>query len=288
VQLDGYSLGRSKAEQEYRKWALYQRLFLNPLNDLGNHSIAANDVLSLPTFALEIGETPWPTGFFNQMKQEFVSGRWLLHDGITSHGPHYSDRGVYIHDTLDYTSQALAVEKIKAAFRIGYSILDKIAFFLNQYAQLGIAQDRVYFKSIWYDPKTREVRRELATSRNWAFRGLYWLSKDLFDPDFQDIMEPEAQELYKIRNRIEHSYFKVHEMLVPSKTGTLLDTWTDTLAYSVQREQFQENALHVFRLARAGLIYLSLGMHEEERRRAIADELTMPMSFTLLRDDWKR
>jgi hypothetical protein len=289
VKLDGFSLGTSKSEQAYRRWALDERLFLNPLNDLGPHSIAATDVLSLPTFTTGIGETPSVIGFFNQMEQEYASGRWLLYDGIYSENTHFSDRDVMIHNTLDYTSHALAVEKTKAAFRIGYSLLDKIAFFLNHYARLGVETDRVYFKSIWYDRKTRAIREELASSRNWPLRGLFWLSKDLFDPEFQDVMEPEAQALYKIRNRLEHSYFKVHEMLVPS-TGTRLDMWADKLAYSVRREDFQAKALHVFRLARAGLIYLSLGMHQEElKRKASGPEgLAMPMLLDLWDDEWKR
>ena len=43
------------------------------------------------------------------------------------------------------------------------------------------------------------IRKELASSKNWPFRGLYWLSKDLFTPEFQDVMEPDARELYAIR-----------------------------------------------------------------------------------------
>jgi hypothetical protein len=39
----------------------------------------------------------------------------------------------------------------------------------------------------------------------------------------------------------------------------------------VQREDFEAKTLHVFRMARAGLIYLSLGMHAEERRRAATE-----------------
>ena len=44
-----FSLGRSKAERAYRSWCLENRFFLNPLNDLGVFSIAAHDVLHLPS-----------------------------------------------------------------------------------------------------------------------------------------------------------------------------------------------------------------------------------------------
>ena len=41
---DGFKnprLGRSKKEREYRIWVLQNRLFLNPLNDLGTNPIAS-------------------------------------------------------------------------------------------------------------------------------------------------------------------------------------------------------------------------------------------------------
>ncbi|HEY5063369.1 MAG TPA: LA2681 family HEPN domain-containing protein [Xanthobacteraceae bacterium] len=112
---------------------------------------------------------------------------------------------------------------------------------------------------IW-DP--REVRQDNPQ------RGLYWLAKDLFDPNIQDAMEPEAQALYVIRNSLEHRYLKVHEMLVPLlKNEGTLDIWTDRLAHSVRRDDFEKKTLHLLRLARAAIIYLSLGMHGEENRR---------------------
>ena len=291
VKMDGHSMGNSPQERRYRMWALRERLFLNPLNDLGPHSIAAQDVLSLPDFTLKIGETPSLIGFFNQMKQEYVSGRWLLYDGLQSEKVHFSDRRTMIMNTLDYTSHSLAIEKIKAAFRIGYSILDKIAFFLDHYMKLGIEPNRIYFKSIWYDPKTKAVRKEFAASRNWPMRGLYWLTKDLFDPDLQDVMEPEAQALWDIRNRLEHRYLKIHELLVPRSADSTDDMWTDQLAYSVQRSDFEAKTLRVFRLARSAMIYLSSAMHEEERRRQQANTSgkgPWPMSLEVMDDDWKR
>lgn len=104
-------------------------------------------------------------------------------------------------------------------------------------------------------------------------------------------MEPDAQALYAIRNKLEHSYLKIHEMLVPStERGGLDDKWIDRLAYSVRRDDFEAKTLQVFKLARAGLIYLSLGMHREERKRAQGkpEGLKMEMSLDLVQDSWKR
>gem|GEM_PF-6105865 len=57
-------------------------------------------------------------------------------------------------------------------------------------------------------------------------------------------------------------------MLVPLlKNEGTLDIWTDRLAHSVRRDDFEKKTLHLLRLARAAIIYLSLGMHGEENRR---------------------
>jgi hypothetical protein len=57
-----------------------------------------------------IDEPPSLTGFFNEMKQEFASARWLLFEALHAGHVHFSDRCVALHNTLDYPSNALAVE----------------------------------------------------------------------------------------------------------------------------------------------------------------------------------
>lgn len=198
IKPDRRSLGRSAAERAYRSWVLGEGLFLNPLNDLGPLSVAAYDILSLPSYTTPLNEPPTLIGFFNQMKQEYVSARWLLYDGLHSKGVHFSDREVLLFDTLDYPSYALAIEKVKDAYRMVYSLFDKIAFFINDYAKLGIAPHRVYFRTLWYEEcdVKKPVRAVFNQSRNLSLRALYWLAKDLFDPALRDVMEPEARALY--------------------------------------------------------------------------------------------
>jgi hypothetical protein len=291
IKLDGYDLGETVEEQDYRQWVLGERLFLNPLNDLGAYTIAARDILTLPSHVTAIKEPPTFIGFFNQMKQEFVSARWFLHECIQSSEPHFSDRDVTLYNTLDYPSYSLAIERAKAAYRVAYSLFDKIAFFLNDYAKLAVNPKHVYFRTIWYigqNAQKRAIRKELLELQNWPLRGLFWLSKDLFDPELQDSAEPDAQELYIIRNCLEHSYLKVHEILIPDMASD--DPFRDRLAYSVQREAFLAKTLLALRRARAALIYLSLGMHQEEQRRSQGkrDRRVASMRLDHWDDDWKR
>jgi hypothetical protein len=294
VDLDGHEVGTSKQERAYRIWCLDNTLFLNPLNDLGAHRIAARDILHLPPFVAPIDEPPSLLGLFNQLKQEFVTARWLYYDGTRSDGVHFADRGVFLLNTLDYPSYSIATEKVKAAYRLAYSLFDKIAFFLNAYLDLKLDEARVYFRGVWYVNADRKqgIRPELELSENWPLRGLYWLAKDLFDKGFHDVTEPDAQALYAVRNQLEHRYLKVHESYVPppANPSAVDRMWTDDLAYSIQREDFEAKTLRVLKHARAALVYLSLAMHREERRRAEGkgDTRTVPMSLDPWDDDRKR
>lgn len=292
-----HSLGDSSAEVSYREWCLRHCLFINPLNDLGEHSIAAADVLHLPTMVLGINESPSLLGFFNQLKQEFVSARYMYYEGLMAYEPHYSDRQVTQINTLDYPAYSLAVERVKASFRAAYSILDKLAFFLNDYLSLGIPGHRTSLKSFWFKKQNREngLRAAFVDRPNWPMRGLYWLSKDLAEDrlGFKDAMSPDAQGIAVVRNHLEHRYLKLHEeSWADFKASEDLASGfsMDTMARSLNRDEFESKTLWLLRLARAGLIYTSLALHVEEQRRSEErdpNEILGPMISDRWDDDWK-
>lgn len=269
-----FSLGFSKKEKNYRIWVLRNKLFLNPLNDIGPFSIAATDILHVPSIVAKIEEPPIYQGFYNQIKQEFVSARFLCYEGLFDKEKHYSDRNVMLYDTLDYPDYSLKAEKIKYAYRSLYSIFDKISFFLNDYFQLGIPEKRVYFKSIWYSDNDPKVIRKIFFERdNPAITALFWLSRDLFD-DISGIsssIEPEARELYLIRNHLEHKYFKLHHPMwhgKPSDDNCHSDPFYDTWAFSITRPDFENKTIKLLKLVRSALVYLSSAIRFEEEHRA--------------------
>ena len=53
------------------------------------------------------------------------------------------------------------------------------------------------------------MRQSFLTSENWPWRGLYWLSKDLYESDLCNVLEPDARALHDLRNHLEHKYVKV-------------------------------------------------------------------------------
>jgi hypothetical protein len=276
-------------DDEYRRWCLFSGLCLNTLNDIGPIELAAHDDLDLPNMVTKLGKAPVVVGFFNQLKQEFVSARWLYFEAVNSDEVHDSDLGVYLYNTLDYPAYGLAVEQLKISFRMAYSILDKIAYFLNRYLELGIAEYDVSFRGIWKQKNSPTVRPEFNASKNWPLRGLYWLSKDLFEPEFAEVTDPDAQGLSKLRNHLEHKYVKVHSFTIPEPDTS--DMWLDDFAYSLTVDELERRTLRLLRLVRAALIYLILGMHAEERRRhdeLPADTLLGEFELIPFEDERKR
>jgi len=283
-------------ERLYRAWCLAERLFLNDLNDLGTDPIAAADVLTLPSIVTPI-KAPQPNafGFFNQLKQEYVSARYLYYEGVTDDQVHFSDREVTLINTLDYPAYGLAVEKVKVAFRIAYSLLDKVAYFLNDYLELGIPEKRVSFRGLWYEGQDpcRGLRADMHRPDNAPLKGLFFLAKDLYEkkPGFSEAMEPDAREVAEIRNHLEHKYFKLHLFWPPRPPiGDSCPIGFEPLAYSMERRDFERRTLRLLHTARSALIYVSQVVHVEESRRQSEDAESgraMPIQMDTWEDDHK-
>lgn len=281
-----FSLGTTKKESKYRKWCLENQLFLNPLNDIVVENIASHDCLFLPTMNLKSERPPIYQTIFNQIKQEYVSARHLLYEGLNKKGLHYSDKANLQFDTLDYAVYSYSTEKTKIAFRLCYSLLDKVGYLLNDYLDLGFKTDKISFRGIWsiYDKQTKmwKLNPKIIQTQNWAFRGLYWQSKDLYEKNeyYSSTIEPEAKELARIRNFIEHKSFKILEF------GEK-EPCENELTYVIKRDEFEFKTLNLMKLIRASIIYLSLGINLEEKKKEITEPV-LTVNFTQLRDVYKK
>jgi LA2681-like HEPN len=250
----------TEEQRDYRHWCLVNCLYLNPLNDLGPYTVATADSKGLAAHAVQVDAPHIFASFFDQMKQEYVSVRWLLYEGLTMKIPHFSDRDVLLGATEPRPSLSLAIEKVKIAYRISYSLFDKVAFFMNAYMKLGISEKKVSFRTLWRNGENQPIRIEFDLTGNWGFCALYWLAKDFFEKVNDEVAEPQARGLSDIRNHIEHKYLRVTAAESPTAPP-------DDLAFMVSREQFQRKAVHLLKLARSALIYLAIGVGFEERRR---------------------
>lgn len=289
-ELKSYSLGKTKREQAYRKWALKRRLFINPLNDLASESVAAQDVLMLPPHRVQ-GAGITLLAFYNQLKQEYAYARWCLFEGTTWGGLHVADKNVALAFNADYALYSIALEQVKTAYRCAYSLFDKIAYFVNDYWKLGIPERGVSFRTVWLEQakgkdSQRRLREPLEARENLPLRGLYWLSKDIFDTDLAEVAEPNAREFDVLRNHLEHKLAKVVDRL--ALIGTPSEPFVDRLSHLVVREDLEDRTERLLQLARSALIYLSLAVHVEEGRASKSDSLTMPLALGTYPDSLKR
>jgi hypothetical protein len=289
---ENYEPKYSKNEQHYRDWCLQNRLFLNPMNDLGNYKIASHDPLNLPNLTTSINEGfPKFITYFNQMKQEYISYRHILFEGLNKKTQKFYDKEASITDDYDYNMYDTNTEKIKLAFRGFYSIFDKIAYFMNEYFQIGLNENNVDFKKIWYDyEKDRRTVRGIKSifnkSENLALRGIYLISKDLFfsdenSKDFLDALEPEAEKLNKIRNHLEHKFISIKILNIES-----FETVSDRKRnFYITDSDLEAKTLHLAQLAREAMIYLSFAVHIFEENKKDSEGLYVPILMNTLNDN---
>ena len=291
-----FSLGKTQAEKDYRKWCIENRLFLNPLNDLGSYSIAATDILTTPNMVTPLNVGPCYQGFFNQIKQEFSSSRFLCYEGINCSSAHFSDKDVFLYNTLDYPVYGISIEKTKIAFRITNSIFDKIAYFINEYFRLKINRKHVDFRKLWFEEieNKKEIRKKLKITKSAPLRGLYWLSRDFYidkkDSDYLESLEPDWKDLNEIRNHLEHKYLKVHDYSYNYPVNKIDKNSIDDLAYSITRQDFERKTIRLLKLTRNAIIYLSLAINVEEKERESKSDnksITIPFVLDKWKDDWK-
>ena len=251
-------------------------MFLNPLNDVYTESVAATDVLHLPDHTYRLEDVPRFPAYFNLMKQEYVSARYRLYKGLFVKNPDYIMRDVLMLDSGEGQALGHYTEDLRTAFRSSYAIFDKIGLFLNDYYQIGLKARHVTFRRVWSNSGSggsSTIRPIFQDRHNLPLRGLYFLSKDLFDADFKELAETDAQDLADLRQQIEHRFLSFQDYTVNKGTETHM---------FLSLREFESKALRLIRMAREALIYLSLAMHREEGVREKGVDNSSKLNFPVV------
>ncbi len=284
-------------EKNYRKWMSVNRLSLNQLNDVFIEEIVGYDPLHLPSMVVDIHSRKNPIyhGIFNQIKQEYVSARFWIYEGLTDRTLHYSDKEVYLVNTLDYPVYGLGIEKIKAAYRSIYSIFDKIAYFLNKYLELKIPDRFISFQNLWFQKvEKQQIRRDSVLKiqhENFALEGLWWIYKDFRNKTvYKDKhIDPVLKKISKVRNAMEHKHLKILDYFDDnSKEHT--DS-IDTFAYNIGFKDFEELTIALLQLTREAILQLTMIIQIEEDKKESKrnpGEKILPMALSTYDDDWKQ
>jgi hypothetical protein len=209
-----------------------------------------------------VGEQPRFVELYDLLKSEYVAARTLLFE--FSNSERFSDANVLHFETSDMSIYGIRTEKLKAAFRIAYSLFDKIGVFINEYFDLGRAANEVNFRRVFYEKSNpRQLHADFRGRKNWPLRGLFALSKDIFDDEFREVAAPDSRMLDRFRNAAEHRYLSLHGTVELENAGDF------HLKASIS--EFEAKTLRLLKLTRAALIYLSLAVRAEENQRAKDD-----------------
>lgn len=114
----------------------------------------------------------------NQIKEDFMTARLLLVESLYRKDDYdrISERTTLVNikdDSLFHIYTGL----LKAAYRLTYDILDKIARFINDYIKLGMNPRKINFMSIWGERE--KIKEPLLKTRNISLYALYDVYLDL-------------------------------------------------------------------------------------------------------------
>ena len=216
---------------------------------------------SPPRPFVQIQEIARFPAYFNLLKQEYVSARYRLFVAIHNRAPSFIMREVLLLDGGEDQILGHQIEELRSAYRSAYSIFDKIGIFLNSYLKLGLKPKQVQFRHIWFQEqnnRTRQLKPIFEQSQNWALRGLFFLSKDLYDETFQEVRRTRCRQTQPTAKQIEHRFLILQQLSKETPRG---DHWT------ISVRDFQQKTLRLLRLAREALFYLSITMCIEEHKR---------------------
>jgi hypothetical protein len=281
-----------EAEHQYRYWALQNGLFLNPLNDLPiAEPYFAVDSLQLPDMLAKLEDKPIFHGMFNQFKQEYIYARYEYYCSLEiPEEPHFADKDTQLLNFADYPQYSIRLERLKCSFRTLYSLLDKIAYFINSYFGLGIKERDVSFHNIWLKEKKGrygyKYKRTLNHHENFAISSIYWISKDFYKK-IGDSPNPQAKRISEIRNALEHKYVKIYWDLL----SNVKDREIDNLALYLSESELMDETLGLLKLIREVLICLSLAVkiEEDKKREAMTetDRVLPQIEIMEYNDEWK-
>ena len=172
--------------------------------------------------------------FLYQMKQEYVSARWLLYQGLTVKTPDFSDRDVFVSATEPLPS-LLGNRKGQSRLQDFHS-LRKIGFFVNAYMELGIPE-RTGSETLWAHGRKHTNSKRIRLTGNWGFCAVPARQGLLRGGGGDELAEPQARGLSDIRNHID-KYLRV---TVASPRPCHLTT----SLHGASRGQFEGNAMHL-------------------------------------------
>lgn len=257
----GYKIDANSELEEYlTEYCIKHKLYLNFCNFCQMCDAAVGDKLVIPRMLVNLNKTRSETShqeaeidcfaistisYLNEVKQDFVSARFIYilsqYKGIDLK---FVDKNVRLIDAMDFSVNNVKIQLTKNSFKLFYDILDKVAFFLNDYLALGMIKRDVSFHQLFSKESNLELLRK---TENFSINAIYDI--------FMDISTGPYQKLKDIRNALTHRFLSVKRVSMKSH----LD--------SIGESELIAETLSLAKLVRSVIIYLIIFVNTEELKK---------------------
>lgn len=210
----------SERQKSYLSWCAENRLFLNDLNDVCKSEIVYQDVLGLSSFTQRFNDLLTETdkltyhGNYDEIKNDYCYARYLMYQAtsIENDETHYFNKTFQHVDSRCGAIDNLKVSHLKSAFKILYSLFDKIAYFIHRFFDLNdISKDnKIYIDKLFQKLNSNgwKPNEKLEDGQNYFINALFFILQDLRDvKGFESVskwIDPNAEKFSEIRNAMEH------------------------------------------------------------------------------------
>jgi len=206
--------------------------------------------------------------YLSNIKQDYVASRFLLvlsqYQGLNLS---FVDKDVRILETHEGSIHNIRLQLIKSSFKGFYDVLDKIAYFLNDYLSLRIPETQIDFHGMWYsDRKKKQISKRILEIANLKLCALYDIHGDFVDGPYKG--------LRNTRNALTHRFVSVRKQVHEEND------------YVMTEDALLRRTLELSRIVRNAVICLVSFVYEEEMKKlARIRDKGIPVRIQEIRDD---
>jgi hypothetical protein len=246
----------SPFEKEYYDFYHKHRLFLNFHTGSFNcrNEILDSAFISIVTNVNDNDRFYSLAKKINDIKEDFLISKLLLVQSQVKRDDFDNiSLKVAFANTLDYANFNIYNGLLKSSFRTCYNILDKIAFFINDYLNLGMKEYQINFDSIWWDDpraKDKKLKNMIKGTDNISLYALYDVYLDL-DND---------KRLKNLRNSITHRKLTIYD-------SVLTDWDSKEEPENIGYNTMMSETIKLIKLVKSVIIYLMNFVEIEENKK---------------------
>lgn len=214
---------------DYEQWVNENYLRINRFCDVEQYSrLSLPDNVKLPFVQDTKERRTLLLSSFEEIKRIFIETRKIVFSTMTG-------------------QDVINIELLKMSYKNLYSILDKIAVFLQAYLRLPIEVYQADFAKIWYDKKNNIRQEFILQTNNISLLALYNVNLDVYgSKKFGYVIDEQTQNLQRIRNFLEHKIVRICDGQMSY----------DNYQLTISKRELTINTIRLAQLVRCAIIYL--------------------------------